>query len=279
MCRSSVAAPQADPDTLLRRLTLDLAGRIPTIAERDGFLALPEEQRARLIVDRLMELTDFEFHLRNSLHELLLDRHLADGAMIADWGDYPLKTGHGYPSMLFAVTFSADGSLLATGNKTGHVLIRSLPSGEIVGRQEAVVMYTWDPTARQHSIGGIRSVAFSSDASLVAVGGTGRIGNVDHLEAGARIEVFRRESGERLYEIEDTKYKGLVESLRFARNDMCLIAAGGDHSGFVSVWNAADGKLLAQEKTGNHIHDCTLNADETTIIAVGHEQGAIVKLE
>jgi len=49
--------------------------------------------------------------------------------------------------------------------------------------------------------------------------------------------------------------------------------------GFVSVWNAADGKLLAQEKTGNHIHDCTLNVDETTIIAVGHEQGAIVKLE
>jgi hypothetical protein len=50
--QSSVAAPQADPETLLRRLTLDLAGRIPTVAERDGFLALPEEQRATLIVDR-----------------------------------------------------------------------------------------------------------------------------------------------------------------------------------------------------------------------------------
>ncbi|MFM7922299.1 MAG: DUF1549 domain-containing protein, partial [Planctomycetaceae bacterium] len=28
------AAPQADPDTLLRRTTLDLAGRIPTSKER-----------------------------------------------------------------------------------------------------------------------------------------------------------------------------------------------------------------------------------------------------
>lgn len=204
--------------------------------------------------------------------------NVADGAMIADWGDYPLKTEHGYPSMLYAVAFSPDGQWLATGNKTGHVLVRNATTGEITAQLETPVMYTWDPKARQHSIGGIRSVAFSADSKLLAVGGTGKIGNIDHLEAGARIEVFRWESKERLFEIEDTQMKGLVEAVRFVRGDSSLISAGGDHSGFVSVWNMTDGKLIAQEKTGSHIHAMHVSTDEATVITVGHEQGAVLTL-
>ena len=155
--------------------------------------------------------------------------NVADGAAIADWGDYELKTATGYPSMLYAVAFSRDGKWLATGDKTGHILVRALPGGDIAARLETPVMYTWDPTARQHSIGGIRSLAFSSDSKLLAAGGIGKIGNVDHLEGASRIEVFRWESGERLYEIEDTTFRGLVERLQFIHNDQSLVAIGGDH--------------------------------------------------
>ena len=73
------AAPQAAPDTLLRRTTLDLAGRIPTSKERDWYLQLPPETRQQQLVDRLMQLPDFDFHLRNSLDELLLPERPNDG--------------------------------------------------------------------------------------------------------------------------------------------------------------------------------------------------------
>ena len=62
----------ADESTVLRRTMLDLAGRIPSTAERNWFFSLPEADRRRMLVDRLMQSPDFNFHHRNWLDETLL---------------------------------------------------------------------------------------------------------------------------------------------------------------------------------------------------------------
>ncbi|MBL8816103.1 MAG: hypothetical protein JNL58_08740 [Planctomyces sp.] len=203
---------------------------------------------------------------------------VSTGECIATYGDYETTTPHGFPSMLYTVTYSPDGKWLATGDKTGRVLIRDVSTGHIAVTLETPVMYTWDPKARRHSIGGIRSLAFSADSTQLAVGGMGKVGNIDHLEGHSRIEVFRWQSAERRYEIEDGKLKGLVEALRFGAGDGFLVAAGGDNSGFVSVYNMADGKLLVQDKAPMHVHDIDLNADGRSLTAVGHHQGVVVSL-
>ena len=200
------------------------------------------------------------------------------GNCLLDLDGYELQTPHGFPSMLYAVAFSADGSRIATGNKTGKVFIRDVQTGQIQQTIETPVMYTWDPKARRHSIGGIRSLAFSPDGSLLAVGGMGQVGNIDHLEGKSRLEVFRTDSGERLHEIEDSKYKGLVEKLEFSSDRKWLMAAGGDHGGFLSIWSMETGKLLAQEKIGSHLHDFVLLSDRT-LVTVGHEQASLITLE
>lgn len=202
----------------------------------------------------------------------------ATGDCLATWGDYELKTPHGFPSMLYAVAFSPDGKWLATGDRTGKVLVRDASTGEIAATLETPVMYTWDPKARRHSIGGIRSLAFSTDSVQLAVGGMGKVGNIDHLEGVSRIEVFNWQTAERRFEIEDSKHKGLVEALQFGPGDEYLVAAGGDNSGFISVWNMADGKLVTQEKAPMHVHDFELNPDARSLTAVGHHQGAVVEL-
>ncbi len=202
----------------------------------------------------------------------------ATGDCLATWGDYDSQTPQGFPSMLYAVVFSADGKWLATGDRTGRVLVRDAASGQIAATLETPVMYTWDPRARRHSIGGIRSLAFSNDSKQLAVGGMGKVGNIDHLEGVSRIEVFNWEMNERRFEIEDSKYKGLVEALQFGPEDKFLVSAGGDNSGFVSTWDLADGKLLAQEKAPMHVHDFELNSDGRSLVAVGHQQGTIIDL-
>ena len=70
---SGVAAVGPSEDLIvLRRTTLDLAGRVPTPVERDWFLQQPAAERRRLLVERLLQLPDFDFHQRNWLDETLL---------------------------------------------------------------------------------------------------------------------------------------------------------------------------------------------------------------
>ncbi len=73
------AAPPCDDATFLRRVTLDLAGRIPTRAEAQQFLADAAPDKRQTAVTRLSNSHDFSFHLRNELDLHLLGRLKHDG--------------------------------------------------------------------------------------------------------------------------------------------------------------------------------------------------------
>ena len=63
------------------------------------------------------------------------------------------KTPNHFNSMLYAVAFSPDGKYLATGDKVGHIVVWDVAKGTQLAAMEAPIMYTWDPSARLHSIG------------------------------------------------------------------------------------------------------------------------------
>lgn len=189
--------------------------------------------------------------------------------------DHQPMTPHDFPSMLYAVAFSPDGRLLATGDKVGHIVIREVATGKLVGTLEAPVMYTWDPRARRHSIGGIRALCFSADASLLAVGGMGKVGNIDHLEGNSRLEVFDWQKAERKFEAEDNKFKGLIEDLAFDPAGRWIVTAGGDNGGFVTFYDLSTGKIIQQEKGPTHIHQFAMGAPGTSLMAAG--QGRLME--
>ncbi|MDA1166558.1 MAG: DUF1553 domain-containing protein [Planctomycetota bacterium] len=65
------AAAQVDEHILVRRLMLDLAGRIPTTAELHAFLAAGPDTRRAELVDHLLASPDFASHHRNEIQLLL----------------------------------------------------------------------------------------------------------------------------------------------------------------------------------------------------------------
>ena len=80
------AGPQATDANVIRRLTLDLAGRIPTVTEAQAYVAATEPDKRLQAAERLLASPDFAFHQRNELDTLLMDSR-NDGP----WRDYLLK--------------------------------------------------------------------------------------------------------------------------------------------------------------------------------------------
>lgn len=196
----------------------------------------------------------------------------ADGTLVRELRGHKELTPNNFGSMLYAVAFSPDGKLLATGDKVGHVVVWDVASGKELASVEAPVMYTWDKVQRLHSIGGVRSLAFTPDSKLLAVGGTGKIGNIDHLEAKSRIEVFDWKAGKQVAEFVGDKSQGLVNKLEFSPDGAWLLGAGGAGEGFFVFYDVKAKKALRYEKMPMHVHDFALSPACDTIAAVGHNR-------
>lgn len=81
-------APMADDCTLVRRLTLDLQGRIPTIAEAKAYVASTESDKRTKLVDSMLASPDFAYQMRNRLDSLLMDAQKGNNS---EWREYLLK--------------------------------------------------------------------------------------------------------------------------------------------------------------------------------------------
>jgi glutathione S-transferase len=83
------AARLADDCTLVRRTSLDLAGRIPTTAEVKGYAESTEADKRLKLVERLLASPDFAFQFRNQLDTLLMGTQKGGNN---EWREYLLKS-------------------------------------------------------------------------------------------------------------------------------------------------------------------------------------------
>lgn len=200
------------------------------------------------------------------------------GNKIHEMRGHEEQTPQHFPSMLYACCITADNRLLATADKTGRINIWDLASGNKLTTLEAPGFYTWDPQQRIHSIGGIRSIAFSPDGASLAAGGIGHIGNIDHLDGPARVELFAWEKAEKLHEFLGDA-KGLVTSLAFGADGKWLLAAGGDNGGLIQIYDLEAKKVAKSDKAPMHIHAATFSENQEQLFAGGHGKVAVWELK
>jgi WD40 repeat protein len=202
----------------------------------------------------------------------------ASGGMLRELRGHQEQTPHHFPSMLFVCTFSPDGRFLATADKVGHIVVWDVSGGKPVKTLEAPGLYTWDPVQRIHSIGGIRALAFSPDGKYLAAGGISKIGNVDHLDGKARLEIFDWQKGEKTHEHVDDKFKGIIEHLASHPRGDWLLGAGGANDGFFLFFDLKTKKAIRQEKAAMHVHTFVLDEQGETIYAAGHGRVQMLKV-
>ncbi len=83
------SAPLADDCELVRRMTLDVAGRIPTVAEAQGYANSTDADKRVKLVERLMASPDFALQFRNELDTLLMGGQRGSNG---EWREYLLKS-------------------------------------------------------------------------------------------------------------------------------------------------------------------------------------------
>ncbi|MEZ6140249.1 MAG: hypothetical protein R3B84_06740 [Zavarzinella sp.] len=182
------------------------------------------------------------------------------------------KTPTGFGSMLYTACFSHDGKWIATADKVGKIFVWEANTGKRVQELHSPGMYTWEPVARLHSIGGIRSIAFDPSNQRIAVGGIGKIGNIDHLEGKARLEMFEWNTAKSLGVYESGAHKGLNNVVRFSEDGKWLLAAGGAGNGHMIFLDAATLKPIREEKSSFHVHEMLMDEAKSHLITVGHQK-------
>ena len=192
------------------------------------------------------------------------------GGLVYELRGHDVLTPHHFPSMLYTCVFSADSQKLATADKTGRVCLWNLADGQKLTQLDAPGFYTWDNKQRIHSIGGARAVAFSPDGRALAVGGIGTIGNIDHLDGPARVEIFDLEAGKSVHLFEEAK--GLIEHLVFHPEGKWLAGLGGDNGGLIQFYDLAEKKVIKSDKAPMHVHAAALSEDGKQLFAAGHSK-------
>lgn len=178
-------------------------------------------------------------------------------------------------SMLYTCAFSPDGTLLATADRVGHIVVWDMRTGAVVGGIETPLLYTYDPKQRLHSIGGVRSVAFSPDGTQLAAGGIGQVGNIDGLEGKPRVEIHDWRNKKMLGEFSPDNKKGMVEHLHYHPSGDWLLCAGGGSKAFLTFIDPKDRKMLQDEAPPMYVHDVVFDDEHKKLFAAGHQKFAI----
>ncbi len=130
---------------------------------------------------------------------------------------------------------SGDGQLLAAADRVGHVIVRPVKPQKSGGDHERIFQIGDQPA---------RSLAFSRNGRVLAVGGEDRLITLFDVDRGVPTLVLR-------------KHSASVWSLAFSPDDMVLVAASLDNT--VTLWDVASGRLLT-----------TLKGHGGPIMAVGY---------
>lgn len=127
------AAPATvDDETFLRRVYLDVLGRIPTAAEARTFLGDARDDRRTRLVDRLLDAPGYEAHMFHWWADLLRAKHElqgpVSGAPFVDWIKTSIADDRPYDDMV-AEMLAAEGPAHERGNgATGyHMRDRGMP--------------------------------------------------------------------------------------------------------------------------------------------------------
>jgi len=181
------------------------------------------------------------------------------------------RTPQGYATALYAVAVNPDGKHLASGDRIGTVCIWEADTGKLVRKLEAPAFYTYDAQARVRSIGGIRSLSFSPDGSLLAIAGIGKVTNVDGFVGPCRVELWDWQSAKLIRTWQDSHQAVLNQVVFHPTQPWVIAGGGGDGGGILAFWDVNQNEPIHKAKPKGHLQRIVLSTEIGRLFACGYD--------
>lgn len=194
------------------------------------------------------------------------------GTLVAAHEGHPEWTVKHTPSSLYCVAFSPDGRLVASGDRTGLVLLRETATGQVVHSLSATRFYSdfrrkpdGSPNDGEYELGGVRMLTFSQDGQMLIAGGMADYDpNSAATDGNMGLVGFSVESGEQLFATVLSGEKGYLQTAAIHPSGMLIAAGGGGTAGDTGVGTICMLDLNEPEKPVAHSLEMTVRAVSLT---------------
>jgi WD40 repeat protein len=179
--------------------------------------------------------------------------------------------GHG--CHVYNVAFHPDGKHLISADLKGIVKVWEVDKGETERELDAKILYKYDPSFRA-DIGGVRSMAFSPDGSLLACAGITDVSNAFAGVGNPLIVLFDFKSGKQKQLLRPkTPFQGTAWGTVIHPSDV-IAGVGGGNGGMLWFWKADKAQDFFSLKLPNNARDLDLHSDGKRL-AVAFFDGAV----
>jgi WD40 repeat protein len=191
----------------------------------------------------------------------------------------PLRLLGNHDSHVYNVGFHPGGKFLVSGDLKGIVKVWDLSEGRAGGvsplmrELDAKVLAKYDETFRA-DIGGVRSLAFSGDGSLLACSGITEVSNAFAGVGKPAVVLFDWAMGQRKQLLVPKEpFQGTAWGVGFHPEGLIVGVAGGN-GGVLLFWKPDQAQAAATVKLPNNARDLDLLPDSTRLV-VAFFDGAV----
>ncbi len=161
-------------------------------------------------------------------------------------GHEPRLPRYDYPSKLYAVAFSPDGTYVAAADEACRIIVWETSTGKEAARFDALTFFKADWDRNNHPYGGLRCLSFAPDGASLALAGMQNT-DVAIISGTALVQICDWKTGRLTQEFKtgkDMQYESLCFS---PRGDWLLAAVGGTQKGAVLSFFDLPEKRLVKE--------------------------------
>lgn len=172
----------------------------------------------------------------------------------------PIRTNEGHDCHVYNVAFHPDGKHLVSADLKGVVKHWDVTTGALTRSLDAAVLWKYDGTFRA-DIGGVRSMAFSADGSLLACAGITNVSNAFAGIGNPMIVLFDWKTGQRKHLLKPkAAFQGTAWGVTFHK-DGYVLGVGGGNGGELWFWKPDSGENVFTLKLPNNARDLDLHVD------------------